>query len=204
MSDSAIMLSGGFDSTVLAAWKKPEKAYFVDYGQPASKPELHAAHKVAKHLGIELEVINVTGFHLGSMADPTGNAGPRVVAARNLLLVSIGTNRAAADGLGTLMIGATSGDRAAYADCRAEFFDALSALSQSTCGVKVAAPLVKLSKVEVAALAMECRAPIGLSWSCYTPNGVEPCGACNACAERSLIFDDSTAGVTLDPCEPIS
>jgi 7-cyano-7-deazaguanine synthase len=198
------MLSGGFDSTVLAAWKKPEKAYFVDYGQPASKPELHAAHKVAKHLGIELEVINVTGFHLGSMADPTGNAGPRVVAARNLLLVSIGTNRAAADGLGTLMIGATSGDRAAYADCRAEFFDALSALSQSTCGVKVAAPLVKLSKVEVAALAMECRAPIGLSWSCYTPNGVEPCGACNACAERSLIFDDSTAGVTLDPCEPIS
>ena len=201
---STVLLSGGYDSTVLAAWANPKRGLFVDYGQPAATPERIAACAVAKKLEFPLDVISVTGMDLGSMGDPTGTTGSRVVAARNTMLVSLATNRAAAlrdslddhgrplpfdrrVGNGVVIVGATSGDREAYPDCRKEFFRDLSVLSQSTCNVKVEAPLIEMSKAQVAELASEIGAPVELSWSCYTPKGLEPCGACNSCVERMAV-----------------
>ena len=182
---SLTLLSGGLDSTVLAAWSKPKLGLFVDYGQPARLPARLAASGVAKTLGVPLEVITVSGIALGSMDDPTGTPGPRVVAARNTILASLATNRAAALGIGVVLIGATGGDRDAYPDCRKEFFDDLSTLSVSTTGVEIHAPLVEMSRAQVVELGEEIGAPVEISWSCYTPNADgEPCGGCDSCEVR--------------------
>ena len=171
---SLTLLSGGLDSTVLAAWSKPKLGLFVDYGQPARIPERLAASGVAKTLGFPLEVITVSGIALGSMDDPTGTPGPRVVAARNTILASLAT-----------LSGATGGDRDAYPDCRKEFFDDLSTLSVSTTGVEIHAPLVEMSRAQVVELGEEIGAPVEISWSCYTPNADgEPCGGCDSCEVR--------------------
>ena len=196
---STVLLSGGYDSTVLATWAKPTRGLFVNYGQPAAEPEQIAAVAVAEKLGFPLEVISVTGLDLGSMGDSTGAPGSRVVAARNTMLISLATNRAAAlrgspseqwehrVGNRLVIIGATGGDREAYPDCRKEFFSDLSVLSEATCGVEVDAPLVEMSKAQVAELALEINAPVELSWSCYTPKGLSPCGKCNSCQERKSV-----------------
>jgi len=206
---STLLLSGGYDSTVLAAWAKPTRGLFVNYGQPAAEPEQIAAVAVAEKLGFPLEVISVTGLDLGSMADPIGTPGSRVVAARNTMLVSLATNRCATlicspleswenrVGNRMVIVGATGGDRDAYPDCRKEFFNDLSVLSEATCGVEVDAPLVEMSKAQVAELALEINAPVELSWSCYTPfppvsmEGVgspwSPCGECSSCVERMAV-----------------
>ena len=192
MSQKLALLSGGLDSTVMVADRLPTVGLFVDYGQPARIPERLAASGVAKILGFPLEVITVSGIALGSMDDPTGTPGPRVVAARNTILESLATNRAAALGIGVVLIGATRGDRDAYPDCRKEFFDDLSTLSVSTTGVEIHAPLVEMSRAQVVELGEQIGAPVELSWSCYTPFppadsmglGWGECGECNSCLER--------------------
>ena len=182
-----ILLSGGFDSTVLARFQSPDLALFVDYGQPARIQERASARAVGRVLKIPVEEVAVTGLALGSMADAAGVSGPRVVQARNAILCSIGANVAASTGLEVVVIGATANDHADYADCRAEFFDKMSASSESTSGVRVEAPFVEMSKKEVSDLAKSLDAPVSSSWSCYSPEGLRPCGSCSSCLERNAL-----------------
>ena len=49
------------------------------------------------------------------------------------------------------------------------------------------APLVKLDKAGVVALARKVGAPLELTWSCYA-GGKEPCGRCDSCKLRAKGF----------------
>ena len=49
---AVLLLSGGMDSTALAAWKRPSACVTVDYGQQAAAAELKAATLVGELLGL--------------------------------------------------------------------------------------------------------------------------------------------------------
>lgn len=150
---------------------------FVDYGHPAQQAEGWRAFAYCGARRIPLRVVHVFGLHLGDMG---ADVGARVVPSRNAVLLAAAANAAAAMGGSELAIGAIAADQRDYADCRPEFFAAMSA----ALGVQVVAPLVGLSKAEVVAEAARLGLDLGGTWSCYGP-GPEPCGTCPSCVERN-------------------
>lgn len=178
-----VLLSGGLDSTAAMINTDADRALFVDYGQPATDQEEAAARRICERLGVPLEIVVVVGLRLGSMADPAGERGPRVVQARNAVLCSLAANQLEPGDV--IVLGAHAGDAAAYADCRWPFIRDLGNVLTAAYGVRLEAPLLAWTKPEILAfLGREFR-EYQLCWSCYTPtDDGEPCGTCSSCAER--------------------
>ncbi|MFN0095447.1 MAG: 7-cyano-7-deazaguanine synthase, partial [Dehalococcoidia bacterium] len=97
-----------------------------------------------------------------------------------------------------VFVGANAIDYSGYPDCRPEFYDALSEVLRlgsklgSQYGVRIAieAPIITMSKAEIARYAAELGAPVELTWSCYA--GQErPCGVCDSCVLRANGFHDA-------------
>jgi len=92
-----------------------------------------------------------------------------------------------------------AGDSAGYPDCRPEFYEAFNKLvevgSKAGRSLKVAAPLIKMSKKEIVQKGRELNAPLHLTWSCYEQSE-KACGRCDSCLRRLRAFQE--AGV-VDP-----
>lgn len=104
---------------------------------------------------------------------------------------------------GAIFVGANAIDYSGYPDCRPEFYDAISEVIRlgSKVGtayevpMRIEAPIITMSKAEIAAYGTEIGAPLELTWSCYA--GLEwPCGACDSCELRAAGF--AAAGIA-DP-----
>ena len=209
-----LLLSGGLDSTTAGAWAKSEGYDLVglsfDYGQKHRK-ELSRAKAVAKALGItKHRVLKVPVGRLGGssltdkrMAVPKAgkSIGDRIpstyVPARNTIFLSFGLGLAEVVGAKAIVIGANALDYSGYPDCRPEYLDAFEKMAHLATkagvqgqGVKVLAPLLKLSKRDIVLLAQRLGAPIHLTWSCYR-GGARPCGTCESCVLRAKGFDQA-------------
>lgn len=55
-----LVLSGGFDSGLLAALTKPDYVYRLNFPYGSKFDESHYAHAIANHLGLELEELEIT------------------------------------------------------------------------------------------------------------------------------------------------
>ena len=66
MTTTALLLSGGIDSAAVAAWKHPDIALFIDYGQRSAFAERRAARAVAAELGIRHHELTVGLDALGA------------------------------------------------------------------------------------------------------------------------------------------
>ncbi len=76
---------------------------------------------------------------------------------------------------------------AAYADCSIQFVTAMSnAIAEGTYGkIKVVAPFVKNTKVEVVKYGLAHGTPYKYTWSCYEGHD-KACGRCGTCLDRIL------------------
>ena len=185
-----VLLSGGADSTLLA-----ERAYragtlhschFFHYGQPAAEPEWIAAKAWSKARGIHVQRTDIALPGVAAMSTGSGVSGARVLVGRNLVLLSLAVSRAAAVGALEVQFGANADDQAEYADCRESWIDALSACTISCAGVRVTAPLIGITKVQIISELTALGVSLEATWSCYQPAGwpFVPCGTCNACRLR--------------------
>lgn len=173
-----VLLSGGLDSALCYAHAGADAlALFVDYSQPVAEQEREAARRVAS--GRRLYEVTVNGLSLGDMDG--SNAGPQVVAARNAILLSLACNVAVEVGADEIVIGCNADDFRDYEDCRSQYLDALRDAFRPF-GVRVSAPLLTLSKREIAKRASDLG--ISSTWSCYTP-GDGPCGYCASCVANA-------------------
>jgi len=199
-----LLFSGGFDSASLLVGPDRSSsdikvALFVDYRQPSRDEERRCSRTAAETAGVEFVSMR-TDLILGEMSDPVGDLGPRVIAARNLMLIAVGVNVAAARGCDTVVIGSTLSDDQDYPDCRRQFIDSADRLMSDTYGIRVSAPLLGASKMDIAREAREhgyIEDLLKQSWSCYTPV-VQPsgmwskeCGQCNSCVARQEIVRGS-------------
>lgn len=216
---TVIALSGGMDSTVLAAHYIDAGhriiAVSVDYGQRHAR-ELHAAREVGWHYRdafeahhfVDLSALRpllagsaltdaAVGVPEGHYADESMRA--TVVPNRNAILANVLIGAAVAAGAQTVGLGVHAGDHAVYPDCRPQFIDTLNALAAVACEgfapPTVQAPFVHISKTEIARRGHDLGAPFALTWSCYK-GGSAHCGRCGTCVERAESFRD--AGVA-DP-----
>jgi len=206
----AIAQRDGFEVTALT----------VDYGQ-RHRVEIDCARALARargvrdHRVVRVDLREIGGSALtGSAEVPKDRAGEEIgggvpityVPARNTLFLSLALGLAEVVGADAIYIGATAVDYSGYPDCRPEFLRAFEALARvgtarGVAGnpVEIRAPLLALSKADIARLGAGLGVDYGLTSSCYDPSeDGAPCGRCDACQLRRKGF--SEAGM-VDPVQ---
>jgi len=188
-------------------------ALTVDYGQ-RHRVELESAEAIAgrladRHVVLPLDLRAFGGSALTSdIAVPKDGVQPGIpvtyVPARNTIFLSLALGLAEASNARDIFIGVNALDYSGYPDCRPEFiaeFERLANLATKA-GVEgelftIHAPLLNLSKADIAKEAARLGLDAALSHSCYDPlpDG-RHCGQCDACRLRAKGFED--AGI-VDP-----
>jgi 7-cyano-7-deazaguanine synthase len=121
------------------------------------------------------------------------------VPARNTIFLSLALGLAEASGARDIFIGVNALDYSGYPDCRPDFvaeFEKLANLATKA-GVegepfKIHAPLLEMTKADIAKQAKRLGLDAALSHSCYDPlpDG-RHCGRCDACRLRSKGFAEA-------------
>ena len=212
MTRAAVLLSGGMDSAVAAAWARAAgfetAALSVDYGQ-RHRDELEAARAVAGDLGIaDHRIVTVDLRVLGGSALTDAIAVPRdraatgveipvtYVPARNTVLLALLTGFAEVLGAADLVIGANVQDYSGYPDCRPQFLRAFAEVARlgTRAGAEgrrfvIHAPLLQLSKAGIVRLGTALAVDFAHTLSCYDPPAAfVHCGGCDACRLRRAGF----------------
>lgn len=190
---SALLLSGGMDSTCIAYWKRPDLAINVDYGQKPAKAERQAAQIVAATLGISLELVSIDCSSLGSGDLVGATPGTHAPSSewwpfRNQLIITLAAMAAVKHGVQQLMIGTLKSD-GFHADGRPDFVMAMSRACQLQEGnIRLSAPAIQFTAVE---LVKHSGIPMDLlAWahSCHTGNLA--CGQCRGCNKQANTYDE--------------
>jgi len=207
-----IALSGGIDSATLLAWCVAHDYHVTcvsfNYGSKHNEYELICAgliHEyyqnqsdcVGEHLVFDMKPIfesfNSSLLKQGGSI-PEGHytdesMSQTVVPARNIIFLSTLAGVAKSKKASTIGIGIHKGDHAIYADCRAEFYEAMDkAIYLGTDReVQIEAPFVDMTKADIVSYGMERLAPYYLTRTCYKDQP-DPCGKCGACVERKEAF----------------
>ena len=212
MKSAVVLLSGGLDSMVCAGLAREAgfavTALTVDYGQ-RHRVELDAAQAVAtrlanRHILLPLDLRAFGGSALTSDIDvPKDGASEGIpvtyVPARNTIFLSLALGLAEASGARDIFIGVNAVDYSGYPDCRPEFVAEFQRLANvaTKAGVEgepftVHAPLLHMTKADIAREGQRLGLDAGLSHSCYdpAPDG-RACGECEACRLRAKGFADA-------------
>jgi 7-cyano-7-deazaguanine synthase len=216
------LLSSGLDSvaalSIAAESLEIDMALTFDYGQRSAEREIEYARKVCKHFGIKQQVIKldwlagITSTSLVnrelevpelSFEDIEKSAPVEITEAsakavwvpnRNGVMLNIAASFAESRDCEFLIVGFNGEEAGTFPDNSLEYVRAMDkCLTYSTQnGVKVLAPLIELDKPEIVRKALEAKAPLEYSWSCYH-GGETPCGTCESCTRRARAF--RTVGV---------
>jgi 7-cyano-7-deazaguanine synthase len=217
MNPSAVVcLSGGLDScvTLAEALQLHDRvgALHLDYGQRTEARERAAFEAICDHFSVEdrllarqpaLVQIGASALVDPSIAVPETDSGDEIpityVPFRNGQILSLAVAWAEALGAREVWLGAVEEDGSGYPDCREEFFRrfeaAVRAGTRPESGLRIVTPVLALDKAGIVRRAVELRAPVHLSWSCYQSED-RPCGRCESCRLRARGFE--RAGVS-DP-----
>ncbi|MBR1687586.1 MAG: 7-cyano-7-deazaguanine synthase QueC [Prevotella sp.] len=200
MKDSAIILSGGMDSTTLLydCQERIALAISFDYGSNHNAREIPFAVWHCQHLGIRHIVVPLafmsqyfkSSLLAGSAAIPEGhyadaNMKSTVVPFRNGIMLSIAVGIAESEGLKYVMMANHGGDHAIYPDCRPDFVDAFDRAAEAGtyAGIRLLSPYTHWTKTDIARRGSELGIDYSKTWSCYK-GGDRHCGRCGTCIER--------------------
>lgn len=187
-----LLLSGGIDSSAVAAVERPEHCLFINYGQTAAAAEERAATAVAGELALPFDIIAVDASAVGTglMSTPDKARRPDVQASpewwpfRNQLLITLCAGWAVKRGFSTVLIGTVGTDGARHRDgtrCFLTQMDRLTAMQEG--GVRVEAPAAHQSTVELIGRRGVSDEVLQWTHSCHRAN--LPCANCPGCVGRA-------------------
>lgn len=189
---TALLLSGGIDSTAIAYWKRPAYGVTINYGQRPFKGELRASNAVCTALGIEHLVLDADLSALGS-GDMAGTQ-PLAIAPvsewwpfRNQLLVTIAAMGCVARDVSTLLIGTVAND-AQHADGQPAFvhlIDELVAMQEGF--LRVVAPAIAMTSIELVQVSKLPKEVLGFCHSCHI--GDFACSWCRGCLKHLEVIE---------------
>jgi 7-cyano-7-deazaguanine synthase len=222
-SKAVVLLSGGLDSTTVAAMARELGfqlyALSVDYGQN-HRIELESAKRVAAKLGVQQHaIVKVDLRSFGGSALTSGLPVPKhrsaeaighgvpvtYVPARNTVFLSLALAWAETLGATDIFLGVNALDYSGYPDCRPEFIEAFEALANLATKmgteegkrISIHTPLIAMTKKLIVEAGLRLDVDYSQTISCYDPDERgEACGACDACLLRLKGFTE--AGVA-DP-----
>lgn len=190
MSD-ILLLSGGIDSSALAAWLRPNLCLTINYGQRAATAEIHAAKAICEALDLHHESLDLPIAQLGcgdmSLSQACRHSqNSEFWPFRNQFLITVAAMRAIQYDAQGILIGSVRTDFR-HADGRKEFIEGLNNLLQSQeGGLKLSAPAIDMTTLK---LIQRSRVPMEiLAWahSCHISNLA--CGNCKGCNKHSEIM----------------
>ena len=212
MRPAIVLLSGGLDSMVCMGLAREAGfapiALTVDYGQ-RHRVELDAAARIAagmaeRHIVLPLDLRAFGGSALtDDIAVPKDGLGEGIpvtyVPARNTIFLSLALGLAEAIGARDIFIGVNALDYSGYPDCRPDFVEGFEQLANLATkagtegeGFTIHAPLLHMTKAEIAREAQRLGLDAGLSHSCYDPDTKgRACGQCDACRLRAKGFEEA-------------
>ena len=94
-----------------------------------------------------------------------------------------------------IFLGVNAVDFSGYPDCRPEYiraFEEMANLATREGGVRIHAPLIRLTKAGIIRRGLELGVDYGLTTSCYDPSEEGPCRACDACRLRRRGFEEAS------------
>lgn len=208
MKQKAVVLhSGGLDSTLclLMARQKGRDVLSlgIDYGQ-RHRIELEYAKLQCKRFGVARKIIRLE-WDKPSRTIPTGRkieeikggVSPAFLPGRNAVFLVVACAEAAGIGASEVWIGVNAVDYSGYPDCRPEFIQAFRRMARLAIpnGPKIRAPLLQMTKPQIARLGYRLGLRRGDVWCCYQPaitsRGIEPCGKCDACVLHDYAWSQS-------------
>jgi 7-cyano-7-deazaguanine synthase len=175
------------DSTALAYWCKPSRAFTIDYGQAPVLGEIRAASAITAYLGIQHEIIRCDVSSLGS-GDMAGSPAldiapvPEWWPFRNQFLITVAAMRAVAVGVQRLIIGCLKTD-AQHADGSAAFVTQMASLLASQEGsLSLEAPAIELTASELLQRSDVPAEVLAWAHSCHASEFA--CGLCRGCRKH--------------------
>jgi 7-cyano-7-deazaguanine synthase len=213
-----VLHSGGLDSTVcLLLARRTGRAvisFGVAYGQ-RHEVELDYARTQCARFGVERRVIDVTWDRPEidiprdrTVAEMKAGIAPTFVPGRNAVFLALACAEAAGVGATEVWLGVNAVDYSGYPDCRESFLQAFRAMWAEAVpnGPRIVAPLVALTKPEIAALAAGLGLAPGETWSCYAPDvsgpAPQPCGHCDACLLHAHAWAEAAQAGRPQPAIP--
>lgn len=210
---AVVLVSGGMDSAVTIALAREQgyqvHALSVAYGQRHSS-ELEASARVAAMLGavehktVHVDLRSIGGSALTADIDvplDTEDAGIPVtyVPARNTIMLSIALGWAEVLGSTEIWCGVNAVDYSGYPDCRPAFVESFQQLANVAtkagvegAGIRVQAPLMRMSKADIAREGARLGVDFSATVSCYNADGEgRACGHCDACRLRAQGFNEA-------------
>ena len=210
------LVSGGMDSlvsAVLALEKHKQVAFLhLGYGQRTSTKELSCFHKIADFYSLPPErrkvVENTFLQQIGSSSltdrkipveayrdREEGDVPDSYVPFRNTHMLAMAVSWAEVIGASTVYIGAVSEDSSGYPDCRPDYYKAFNQLLRVGTvegNIQIETPIIFWSKKEIVRKALDLKAPLHLTWSCYGESE-KACGVCDSCVLRLRGFEQAGA-----------
>ncbi len=213
MDGSAVLLSAGLDSAVLAA-SELRAAHvhpiYVSAGLAWEREELRAldrllqsppfAGRIAPLVRLSFTVEDLyPATHWALRGEPPVYDAPDedvFLTGRNVVLLAKAAIYCAQHGIARIALGPLAGNP--FPDATGEFLEAMArALSLGLAhDLEVTAPFASLDKAGVVRLGADLGVPLGLTLSCMNPRDGLHCGRCSKCRERRDAFAE--AGVA-DP-----
>lgn len=211
---AVVLVSGGMDSAVTVAIAREQgyqvHALSVAYGQRHSS-ELAASGRVARMLGavehktVVIDLRSIGGSALTADIDVPLDAADSsaipvtYVPARNTIMLSIALGWAEVLGSSDIWCGVNAVDYSGYPDCRPAFVTAFEQLANVAtkagvegAGIRIHAPLMHLSKADIAREGQRLGVDFSATVSCYQADQEgRACGHCDACRLRAQGFRDA-------------
>jgi 7-cyano-7-deazaguanine synthase len=207
---AVVLLSGGLDSATVLAIARSRGfdcyALSVHYGQRHSA-ELAAAARIAVELGAtehRLMGVDLAGIGGSALTDsrvavpesPGSGIPVTYVPARNTLFLALALGWAEVLGAADIFVGVNAVDYSGYPDCRPQFIEAFEHLAQLATKVgveggrvRIQAPLIDLSKVDIIRAGTDLGVDYSLTVSCYQASADGgACAKCDSCRLRSAGF----------------
>lgn len=207
---AVVLLSGGMDSAVVSALAREQgfevHALSVAYGQ-RHVSELAASNRVCRMLGVaehktvDVDLRSIGGSALTADIDVPEDAGDTdeahipvtYVPARNTIMLSVALGWAEVLDAADIFCGINAVDYSGYPDCRPAFLEAFQHLANLAtvagvegAGIRVHAPLMRMSKADIAREGARLGVDLGQTVSCYQADTEgRACGHCDACLLRA-------------------
>ena len=213
LSATAVLLSAGLDSAVLAAAEARSvevQPIYVSTGLAWERGELAALDRllatapfgrnVARLARLSFTVEDVyPSTHWALRGTPPAFDTPDedvYLAGRNIILLSKAAIYCSQHGIGRIAIGPLAGNL--FPDATPQFFETMArALSLGLAHtIVVDAPFASMEKRDVIRLGIELGVPLELTLSCMNPQDGLHCGRCSKCRERRDAFAEANV---LDP-----
>lgn len=200
------------DSAVVLAIAREQgfscHALSVAYGQ-RHVSELDASDRVCALLGaaahktvtVDLRSIGGSALTADIAVPEQGGAGIPItyVPARNTIMLSIALGWAEVLGSSDIFCGVNAVDYSGYPDCRPAFIDSFQQLANLAtkagvegAGIRVHAPLMRMSKADIARQGQRLGVDFAVTVSCYQADEKgRACAHCDACRLRAEGFRDA-------------